>query len=181
MPLGRELGLGPRVRCVRCGPSSPPSERGTAAPPHFLTHVYCGQTAGWIRIPLGTEVGLGPGDMVLDGDPAPPPPQKGNSSPTFRPMSIVAKWSSISAIAELLYYLAVILSGFYFIRCIELLQLVCLYVIFFLILSSLRHVVTLLSQLFSKWICYIRLSFEMIPSTTSIVTAVCRPKHTGYQ
>ena len=113
--------------------------------------------------------------------PSSPPPQKGNSSPTFRPMSIVAKWSSISAIAELLYYLAVILSGFYFIRCIELLQLVCLYVIFFLILSSLRHVVTLLSQLFSKWICYIRLSFEMIPSTTSIVTAVCRPKHTGYQ
>jgi len=24
--------------------------------PHFLAHVYCGQTAGWIRIPLGTDV-----------------------------------------------------------------------------------------------------------------------------
>jgi len=36
-----------------------------------VTLVYCGQTAGWIRI-LGTEVGLGPGDIVLDGDPAPP-------------------------------------------------------------------------------------------------------------
>ena len=35
-------------------------------------NVYCGQTAGWIKMPLGTEVGLGPGDIVLDGDPAPP-------------------------------------------------------------------------------------------------------------
>jgi len=46
------------------------------------TLVYCGQTAGWIKMPLGTEVGLsaghivldglGLGDIVLDGDPAPP-------------------------------------------------------------------------------------------------------------
>ena len=35
-------------------------------------HVYCGQTAGWIKMPLGTEVDLGQGDIVLDGDPAPP-------------------------------------------------------------------------------------------------------------
>ena len=35
-----------------------------------VTLVYCGQTAGWIRIPLGMEVGLGPDDIVLDGDPA---------------------------------------------------------------------------------------------------------------
>jgi len=34
--------------------------------------VYCGQTAGWIRMPLGMEVGLGPGHTLLDGDPAPP-------------------------------------------------------------------------------------------------------------
>ena len=44
--------------------------------------VYCGQTAGWIKIALGTEVGLGPGHIVLDRDPAAlckkgaePPPQ----------------------------------------------------------------------------------------------------------
>ena len=42
-------------------------------------HVYCGQTAEWIRIPRGTQIGLGPGDIVLDGDPA--PHGKGNSSP----------------------------------------------------------------------------------------------------
>jgi len=47
-------------------------------------HVYCGQTAGLIRIPLGMEAGLGPGDTVFDGDPA--PPWKGaQHPPTFRP------------------------------------------------------------------------------------------------
>jgi len=55
-----------------------------------VTHVYCGQTAEWIRIPLGKDVALGPGDFVLDGDPA--PPRKGTEQyPTFRPMSIVVK------------------------------------------------------------------------------------------
>ena len=53
---------------------------------------------------LGMEVGLSPGHIVLDGDPAPPPPKKGGTAaPTFRPMSIVAKRSSISATTELLY------------------------------------------------------------------------------
>ena len=35
--------------------------------PKLLAHVYCGQTAGWIKMALGkpTEVGLGPGDIVL--------------------------------------------------------------------------------------------------------------------
>ena len=54
-------------------------------------------------MPLGMEVGLGPGDIVLDGDTT--PPQKGAHQPpprTFRPMSIVAKRSPISATAELL-------------------------------------------------------------------------------
>jgi len=49
-----------------------------------VTLVYCGQTAGWIKMPLGTEVGLGSGHVVLDGDPASPPPEKrGHSSPQF--------------------------------------------------------------------------------------------------
>jgi len=64
--------------------------------------VYCGQTAGWIRIPLGTEVGLGPGDIVLDDDQL--PPQKRAQQPlNFRPMSIVAKRTPMSATAELLF------------------------------------------------------------------------------
>jgi len=52
-------------------------------------------------MPLGTEVGLGcPGHTVVDGDPA-PPPERGTTAPTFRPMSMVAKRSPISAAAEL--------------------------------------------------------------------------------
>jgi len=71
-----------------------------------VTLVYCGQTAGWIRIPLGTEVGLGPGDIVLDGDPA-PPMERGTAAITFQRMSFVAKRSPISATAELLLDLTV--------------------------------------------------------------------------
>jgi len=50
---------------------------------------------------LGMQLCLGPGHIVLDGDPAPPQ----QLLPTFRPMSIVAKRSPISATAELLYIL----------------------------------------------------------------------------
>jgi len=42
---------------------------------------------------LGTKVGLTPGDIVLDW----------GTAPTFRPISIVAKWWPISATAQLLY------------------------------------------------------------------------------
>ena len=64
-----------------------------------VTLVYSGQTVGWIKMKLGMEVGLGPGHIVLDGDPA-PPPQRG-TAPNFRPISVVAKRSPISASAEL--------------------------------------------------------------------------------
>ena len=66
-----------RPHRVRWGPTSPP-QKGHSSP-HFSAHVYCGHTAGWIRIPLGSEVGLSPGHFVLDGDPA--PLGKGHSSP----------------------------------------------------------------------------------------------------
>jgi len=52
------------------------------------------------------QVGLGPGHIVLDGDPA-PPSQRG-TAPSFRPVSIVAKWSPISATAEHLFKITVI-------------------------------------------------------------------------
>jgi len=60
---------------------------------------------------LGREVGLGPGDIVLDGDPA-LPPERGTTQqpPTFRPMSIVAKQSPISATAELCFPLCMIVT-----------------------------------------------------------------------
>ena len=47
--------------------------------PHFLTHVYCGQTARCIKIPLGREVGFGSGHNVLDGEPV--SPKKGGTVP----------------------------------------------------------------------------------------------------
>jgi len=69
--------------------------------PNFSVHVYCGQTAGWIKMPLGTEVGLGPDYIVLDGNPALNSPLKGSTAPSnFRLMSIVAQRSPISATAE---------------------------------------------------------------------------------
>ena len=48
------------------GDPAQPREKGTA-PTQFLAHVYCGQTAGWIKMLLSTEVNLGPGNVVLDG------------------------------------------------------------------------------------------------------------------
>jgi len=56
-----------------------PQKRDTA--PQFSSHVYCGQTAAFIRISLGTEVGLGPGDIALDG--AQLPPTKKGHIPQF--------------------------------------------------------------------------------------------------
>ena len=77
MKLGTQVGLGPE-NIVLDGDLAPP--KGTE--PKFSAHVYCGQTARWIKMPLGTEVGLGPGDVVLDGDPALPSP-KTNTAPHF--------------------------------------------------------------------------------------------------
>jgi len=72
------------------GDPAPPQKGGGAR--QFSAHVYCSQTAAWIKMPLGTEVGLGPGDIVLDEDPAPPPRKGGRALlPNFRPMSILAK------------------------------------------------------------------------------------------
>jgi len=55
----------PRPHCVRWGPSSPHLKRGIA--PHFLAHVYGGQTARWIKMRLGTKVGLVPATLCYMG------------------------------------------------------------------------------------------------------------------
>ena len=65
------------------GPSFPLPKR-VQSHSQFSAHVYCTQTAGWIKVPLGTEVELDPSDIVLDGDPA-PLPQKGSQPPLFGP------------------------------------------------------------------------------------------------
>ena len=72
-----EVGLGPDYIVLDGTQLLLPRERGSAASPHTLAHVYCGQAALWITIPVDTEEGLGPGDVVLDGD------RKGHSSPHF--------------------------------------------------------------------------------------------------
>jgi len=102
MPVDAEVGL-VQGDIVIDGTQLTP-KKGAQPPPQFLTHVCCDQTSGWIKMALSTEVGLGPGDIVLVGDRA-PPRQIGalQPAPTFRPMSIVAERSCISATAELLF------------------------------------------------------------------------------
>jgi len=56
----------PSPHCARWGPSSLSPKGvtanrhgpkiGGAVPLHFSAHVYCDQTAGWIKMPLGTKV-----------------------------------------------------------------------------------------------------------------------------
>ena len=46
----------PRQLCVGWGPRSP-SPKGEEEPPKFSAHVYCGQTAGCMKLVLGMEVG----------------------------------------------------------------------------------------------------------------------------
>jgi len=78
----------PKGLCVRWGPS-PPIPKKEAEPggeaPQFSAHVYCGQTAGWIKMALGMEVGISPFQIVLDGDPAPLPKKGGRARPIFGP------------------------------------------------------------------------------------------------
>ena len=72
----------PRRLCVRLGPRSPPQREGAEPrPPKFSAHVYCDQTAGWMKLVLGMVVGLSPGEFVLDGDPAPSPKRGRARSP----------------------------------------------------------------------------------------------------
>ena len=54
-----------------------PQKNMCTAPTQFLTHDYCDQMAGWIKMPLGTAVNFGPGNVVLDAV----------TAPSFRPMS----------------------------------------------------------------------------------------------
>jgi len=63
--------------------TQPIPQKGGRAARNFLAHVYCGQTAGWIKMPLGMEVGLSPGDFILDGYPDPVPKKGAEPPPQF--------------------------------------------------------------------------------------------------
>ena len=73
-----DVSLSPGDLVLDGGPVPP--QKGSGAH-KFSAHVYCAQTAGWIKMPLSTKVGLSPGDSVLDGDPA-PLPTKGVEPPS---------------------------------------------------------------------------------------------------
>ena len=90
MALGMEAGLGPGDSVFDRDPAIPRTE-GTPTTTQFLAHVYCGQTAGWMKTPLGTEVDLGPGHAILDGVPA--LRETGTEPSSFRPMSI---WATVA-------------------------------------------------------------------------------------
>jgi len=79
-----------------------PPEKGHTHPTQFLAHVYCGQTAGWMKTPLATQVDIGPDHIVLDGVPA--VRKRGTTAPPllFVPCLLWPR-SPISASAELLY------------------------------------------------------------------------------
>jgi len=92
MSLGSEVGLG-TGHIVIDGDRALPLPKGHS--PQFSVHVCCGQTTGWIKISLNTQVGLDPGNIVLDGYPG--LHGKGTAATNFRPMTVVAKRSLISA------------------------------------------------------------------------------------
>ena len=94
----------PRRLCVRSG-SNPLPQKAESPPAQFSAHVYCGQTAAWIKMPLGTEVGLGLRDIVFDVDPImqlPTEKRHTHSQPIFDPCLLWPR-SLISATAELLF------------------------------------------------------------------------------
>jgi len=104
MKLDIQVGLNPGHIVLDADPAPTP-QRGTAPSPQFLADISCGQTAGWIKMPLSTKVGLGPGHTMLHGTQFLPP--KRVTAINFRPMSIVAKRSPISATAEHLFYVCI--------------------------------------------------------------------------
>jgi len=59
--------------------------RTVVCPVLSVTLVYCGQTAGWMKMALGTEVGLGKGHIVLDGDLASLSKNRDRAPPIFGP------------------------------------------------------------------------------------------------
>jgi len=62
MTLGLDVGLGPGDFVLDGKPCPVPPQKGSQ--PLFPARVYCGQTAGRIKMPHGTDLGLGPDDIV---------------------------------------------------------------------------------------------------------------------
>ena len=93
MTLGMEVGLGLGDFVIDGDPDTP--EKGHANHHPILAHVYCGQTAGWMKTPLGMEVDLSPSHIVLDVVSALRETTTA-ALPSFWPMSIVATVAHLS-------------------------------------------------------------------------------------
>jgi len=111
MPLGTKIGLGqghivlhgdpaalPRPHCARWRPSFPPPKKKGHSPP-LLDHVYfivakCldGSRCHLVRRSASAKATLCYMGIQL--------PRKRAQPPNFQPMSVVAKWSPISATAD---------------------------------------------------------------------------------
>jgi len=81
MKLGMQVGLGPGHIVLDGDPATPPLKGHS---PQFSAYVccgyvYCGQTAGWIKMLLGTEVNVSSGNVVLDGSQL--SPKRGTAPP----------------------------------------------------------------------------------------------------
>ena len=92
MPLGMELGLSSGDFVFDGDPATP--EKGHTHPTQFLDHVYCGQTAGWMKTPLGTEVDRVTDHIVLDVVAA--VRERSTAAPLLSAMSIVATVAHLS-------------------------------------------------------------------------------------
>jgi len=101
MALGMEVGLGPGYFVFDGDPTTPRTE-GTPTTTQFLAHVYCGQTAGWMKTPC-TWYGSRPrpGHIVLDG--VPTLRETGTERPQLFGPYLLWPRSPISTTAELLY------------------------------------------------------------------------------
>ena len=99
MPLRTEIGLGPVDIVLDGDPALPKREHSTSTfrPTCIVAKRLNGSRCHLVRT---AEVDLSPGHIVLDGDPTLPEGAREPPPPLFRPMSIVAKRSSISATAE---------------------------------------------------------------------------------
>jgi len=111
MALGMEVGLGPGDFVFDGDPATPNTSEGTPTTTPFLAHVYCGETAGWMKTALGTEVDLGPGHIVLDGVPS--VREAGTAAPHLFCPCLLWPRSPISATAELLYSLKTFVMAAY--------------------------------------------------------------------
>jgi len=65
--MGTQLDVSSRLATIKIGRNwggAPLPQKGRGAPPQFSANLYCGQTAGCIKVPLGMEVGLSLCDCV---------------------------------------------------------------------------------------------------------------------